>query len=259
MALFSSYEDRVAKAYEKITDRHHVIHKTYFMNMGYWDDGTETLEEAGQALSQIVADAGKFSPEDRILDVGFGVGEPAMYWMEKIGPREIVGLNITALQVQRARERVEERGLSDRFDLRQGSATELPFEDGSFDKVVALECAFHFRTREDFFHEAFRTLRPGGRIVTADMIAMPGQKKSHRSLLKDNMYEAPEYIAKLEKAGFVGAEVRSIRDGVVDPFMEYLADTMRKGSIWKRIELKLRSLLLTTDFDYVIATADKPE
>jgi ubiquinone/menaquinone biosynthesis C-methylase UbiE len=47
--------------------------------------------------------------------------------------------------------------------------------DASVDRVVALECAFHFSTREEFFREAFRVLRRGGAIATADLLARPGR------------------------------------------------------------------------------------
>src|SRR6185436_7496411 len=104
----------------------------------------------------------------------FGFAEQDFLWLERYGVKKIAGLNITTMHVERAQARVKERGLEERMDLRLGSATQAPFEVGSFDAVTALECAFHFDTREKFFDEAHRVLRPGGWLATADVLPAPG-------------------------------------------------------------------------------------
>ena len=52
----------------------------------------------------------------------------------------------------------------------EGDACAMPFEDGAFDLVIALECAFHFPSRTRFLAEAYRVLRAGGRLVIADFV-----------------------------------------------------------------------------------------
>ncbi len=143
-----------------------------YLNLGYWT-GEQTLDEACQALAALVAERAAMGPGDRVLDVGFGFADQDIYWLRTYAPDHIQGLNITASQVAVARGRVKDLGLEERIDLREGSATDMPLPSNSVDTVVALECAFHFKTRERFFEEAFRVLRPGGRLVTADIIPMP--------------------------------------------------------------------------------------
>jgi microcystin synthetase protein McyJ len=224
-----------------------------------------------------LADAAKLGAGDELLDVGFGFGEQDLFWLEHYSPKRIVGLNITPKQVERAQARMKERGVDDRIDLRFGSATEVPFPDGSFDRVTALECAHHFDTREDFFREAFRVLRPGGRIATADGARYPGSgpltlvnKMALRrwSVPLANMYDREEYKKRLEAAGFVNPTAESIRSYVFPGIGKYhllrnsgmsMADAtieLSQGEIDSVLGLDLWETIGLTD--YVIFSAEKP-
>jgi transposase len=97
-----------------------------------------------------------------------------------------------------------------------GSATHMPFADASFDRITAFESAHHYNTREDFFREAFRVLRPGGRLATADMLAVDARPKRWLQRLGNkifhtptaNMYPRSGYARRLKDAGFTGVCVR---------------------------------------------------
>jgi len=250
-----------------------------YLNLGYWT-GEETLDEACHALADLVAGRAAMGPGDRVLDVGFGFADQDIRWLETCGPTHILGLNITRSQVEVARRRVDELGLSDRIDLREGSATEMPLPSASVEKVIALECAFHFRTRERFFEEAFRVLRPGGRLVTADIIPTPPaedwlsrlkQRWSWRlvagkfAIPAANAYTRAEYLERLGKSGFVSVQVESIRDRVYVPLHEHLS---RHPEVVERLHpaaraparlaLGLSARTLYAGLDYVLAVADKP-
>ncbi len=142
-----------------------------YLNLGYWREA-EHIDGASAALARLVADTADMTSSDRVLDCGFGFADQDMLWARERSPARIIGLNITASQIARARQRVADAGLDDIVDLRNGSATHTPIEDGSIDLLIALESAFHFDTREQFFAEALRVLRPGGRLVTADILPM---------------------------------------------------------------------------------------
>jgi ubiquinone/menaquinone biosynthesis C-methylase UbiE len=253
--------------------------RALYLNLGYWN-GAETLDDACQALAALVADAAEMKPGDRVLDVGFGFADQDLFWMTAYGPDGIVGLNVTASQVGVARERVRLAGLEDRIDLRLGSATEMPLESESVDKVVALECAFHFDTRERFFREAQRVLRPGGRLVVADILPMPAeegrlarlvQRWSWQQVVRKfaippvNAYSRATYGDKLTATGFEQVRVESIRDRIYAPLHHYLA---RHPEAVARLHPSTRlpiRLALTLDartvyrgLDYVLAVADKP-
>src|SRR5690242_11792473 len=105
-------------------------------------------------MAEEIAERAGITTGDRVLDAGFGYGGPAIHWARTCKPERIVGLNVTPSQIAVARQRVTELDLAKVIDLRLASATSLPFEDGSFDRVVALESSVHFHTRQKFFGEA---------------------------------------------------------------------------------------------------------
>jgi cyclopropane fatty-acyl-phospholipid synthase-like methyltransferase len=204
-----------------------------------------------------------------------------MLWMERLAPARITGLNITSSQVRLARERVAARGMSDRIELLEASATAMPLPDASCDQVVGVECAFHFNTREDFFREAFRVLRPGGRLVLADVIrAQPDPRAFRRRVQRFNWnffmqkYAVPaanadtrqDYAAKLSAAGFSGVRVCSISTEVYPGLHHYMATepAMLRRFHWLarlpyRLTLKFDAASVYSAYDYVLAVADKPD
>lgn len=250
-----------------------------YLNLGYWKDA-KTIDEACEALVRLVGEAARFGPEDRVVDVGFGFAEQDMLWVRAYDVGHITGLNITPSQVALGRQRVAERGLAERITLLEASATEMPLPDAAFDKVVGVECAFHFRTREDFFREAMRVLRPGGRLVLADVAKAPPvtggfarsmQKSTWKSFV--TKYDVPEanadlreaYAAKLEAAGFANVCVTSIWDHVypgLHRYMKHEPEMLQRFHPLARLPFRLvlpfSPQSVYSAYDYVLATADKP-
>jgi SAM-dependent methyltransferase len=250
-----------------------------WLNLGYWQDAG-SIDQACEALAVLVADTAAIGPADEVVDVGFGFADQDVLWMERFAPRRITGLNVTPAQVRLARARVRRLGMAERIDLREGSATDMKLPDACCDVVTAVECAFHFHTRERFLAEAFRVLRPGGRLVLADVIRNPPESRPGRRWLQDvtwaafaRKFDVPPanadrrdaYAGKLRAAGFADLRVTSIRAQVFPGWHRAMAEDPAllgrfhaTGRLPYRLLLRLDADTVYSAFDYVLAAGRKP-
>jgi SAM-dependent methyltransferase len=105
---------------------------------------------------------------DHIIDIGSGVGGPARYLAATYGCR-VSGVDLTPEFVATATALTVRVGLSERADFRVGSALDLPFADGSFDRAWSQNVAMNIADRPRYYAEMHRVLRPAGRVAIQDV------------------------------------------------------------------------------------------
>jgi phosphoethanolamine N-methyltransferase len=103
-----------------------------------------------------------------ILDIGSGIGGPAICLASKHGADRIVGIDLEPLNVERATLRSTNAGVADRATFQAVEGVALPFDDGSFDIVFSKDAIIEAPNKADLMREAYRVLRPGGWIALSD-------------------------------------------------------------------------------------------
>jgi cyclopropane-fatty-acyl-phospholipid synthase len=133
--------------------------------------GAETLEDAQRTKLELVAGKLDLEPGMRVLDVGCGWGSFAMHAAREHGVN-VVGITLSELQAERARERVAEAGLEDQVEIRLQDYRELPA--GSFDAISSIGMSEHVgESQIDVYARTlFSLLRPGGKILNHAIAAL---------------------------------------------------------------------------------------
>ncbi len=127
----------------------------------------------GRKATLELAELADLSSTDRVLDVGCGLGGTARCLAHRFGCR-VAGIDITEEYVAVAQALNGWVGLSDRVDVRQGSALDIPYGDGEFDIVWTEHVQMNIVDKQRFYSEMARVLKPGGRLLFHDIFRGAG-------------------------------------------------------------------------------------
>lgn len=148
-------------------------------------------------------------PGEVVLDIGSGAGMDAFLAAQKVGlAGKVIGVDMTPAMLERARRGAQKAGLP-QVEFRQGQAEALPVEDASID-VVLSNCVINLTEDKGVvFREAFRVLKPGGRLEVSDIVAntsFPPEIYANPQNWSGCVFGAlpeREYLDLLAQAGFV--------------------------------------------------------
>ena len=178
-------------------------------------DAAVNIMTLGQArrLRSLTVDQALLRAGESVLDVGCGTGAVTIPAKMKVGSKgSVAGIDPALEMIAVARQKAKQAGLD--IDFRVGVIESLPFSDATFDAVTSSLMMHHLtdRLRATGLAEIWRTLKPGGRILIADMRRPTGSAFSrfftsvvlHHGHVVE--FGLQDLSALLKEAGFVEVE-----------------------------------------------------
>jgi SAM-dependent methyltransferase len=162
-------------------------------------------------------------PGEVVLDLGSGGGIDCFLAAKQVGPEgKVIGLDMTTDMIRLARRNAKKVGATN-VDFRYGEMEEMPLPDESVDVIIS-NCVINLSPDKDaVFGEAYRVLRPGGRMSVSDIVVNGKLPQSIRDRLDAwagcvaGALEESDYLAKIRAAGFEKVEVLSRDYTYADP------------------------------------------
>ena len=189
--------------------------------MGYSRDDVDAVPDGanlglgcGAPLQAAAVIAG-----ETVLDLGSGAGFDAFLAAREVGPRgRVIGVDMTPEMIERARANADRGGIEN-VEFRGGQIEALPLEDESVDVIIS-NCVINLSPdKPAVFREAFRVLKPGGRLAVSDILLTAPLPEA----VADNL---AAYVGCLAGASLVEDYLDAIRDaGFDEPAIEMRAAT----------------------------------
>jgi len=182
------------------------------MHYGIWGDAVRSHREALLNENRVVADLAGLGRGDNVIDLGCGYGASAVWLAAQIGCH-VLGITLSQQQIDQAESLAAKRHVSHLVGFRRMDYHNMPLPARTFDVAVAIESIAHSSRKDQVLAEAYRLLKPGGRIVIADgFFAKPIVELTERERELANacfegvhvppLPERQEFEEWLSKAGF---------------------------------------------------------
>jgi ubiquinone/menaquinone biosynthesis C-methylase UbiE len=239
---FRRKEKDIINLYDSLSDLMRLATGGDMLNFGYWDEKTTTPLEAQKRMCTFFGKKAILEPNQNIIDVGSGIGSPAIQWSLEYPSIKLSCININFTQLLASINNVNKSFTTNNiqnFNFVNATATTLPFENESIDRVLSLEAAQHFKPLKNFISESFRILRKNGILA----LAIPVMTENHNITISklgaltftwSSEHYSKDFVeSTLKQEGFSNIDLQKIGSNVYEPLANFYIEN--RNSIKNKI------------------------
>lgn len=161
---------KIAKFWDQISEGWQKIWGTHIHHGFYENNQTISPKEAQEKLIEKLANLLEIKPQDKILDVGCGMGGSSLYLANNY-QAIVTGITLSPKQVAIATQQAEKNHIKNAAFKIEDALSLASFEDNSFDIIWSLESCEQFFDKKLFLKQAYRVLKPNGKLLLATWCA----------------------------------------------------------------------------------------
>lgn len=190
----------------------HIIAKLEAQHGRLSELGPETLfthdqdHYGGLEANDALAERAQLQPGMHVADFCAGLGGPARYFATRYGVH-VVGIELNPGRVAGAIRLNQLVGMTDKVNMLLGDVTKVDLPDASVDAVVSQEALLHVPDKAKALREAYRILRPGGRLVFSDWVVHRPLNPADVEIMWEgiaaqDLQSIPGYVQRLSEVRF---------------------------------------------------------
>lgn len=187
--------------------------------------GQDFLSTGGISTTKVLCAAMDIQPEQRILDVGSGLGGGAFHMARTYGA-SVTCIDLEPSLVASAECRAAAHGIDD-IEFIVGDVLENPSGDASYDWFHSRDAFLHIEDKRQLFQRAFDLLKPGGRVFVTDYgqggDPLSDEFTTYADAAGYHLHTAESYAEPIEQAGFVDVRVEDRTQAFLDILLTDLA------------------------------------
>lgn len=189
------------------------LKKSRSLHYGIWGNGIKNFRQASEYTNKTLMDIAKIDNNEIILDAGCGVGGAAIFLCKQKSVN-VTGITLSQSQIDFGREIIKNEGLVNSINLELMDYTNTSFNKESFDVVWACESVSSCQNKILFIQEAYRLLKPGGRLILSDCFLTDKNQSDPNNLIKkwgatwavSELISSKDFTELLTETGFKNTE-----------------------------------------------------